>query len=424
MLARCRTGGRKFGCRWITIQQPVTTVIDKPIQLNQVKTGADETAKVIDTSINEDEEEPVIKVLGTPSSILSVNLPPSIPIHVKKGSIISVYSKQSSDNQSGNNQGDTGDEKMIQSKLQVDKPLRNILLGNGFLNYQQVMGSIPLQLLISAYSNGGANNESTKSFVNLKMDGSYDWCLFKPKALQCYLGNSLNVKINKMPSHLNLTERGYILLKGRGLVSLVGSGNVFKICLNNNEEIRIDRRNLLAATINNERELSNFKSETWSSVDGMFHKNEESVQREKIMEAKEMEKQEVKLTSNIYIDKSLTMCMKLANRMVTLFKQGKVGLSDYLLGSGNYIVIRGPHTLLIDSGSGNDSFVVNSNNVLSHGNEQEVEKYIREEEEWGVPEVKRGDNLGVVKIEGGKAVYKNVENFDDEVRRIEALAKK
>ena len=58
------------------------------------------------------------------------------------------------------------------------------------------------------------------------------------------------------------------------------------------------------------------------------------------------------------------------------------------------------------------------------GTVEELEQYVKDEEEFTKPVPNKGDDLGVVRIENGKAKYENLDNFDKEVKRIEGLMKK
>ncbi|GAV26557.1 hypothetical protein PMKS-000011 [Pichia membranifaciens] len=158
-------------------------------------------------------ETPTFRTVGTPASSLSVTVPPSIPVHVKKGSVISVYSftpKKSENGEDGPN--------FVRSKWEFSQPLRSLWLAGKASSYQQVIGTVPLQVLVSAYDGyEGSKASGVRSFVNLTLDGSVDWAVFKPDALQCYTGNSLNVKVKGLPRdlHYGLTGRGYTWLSGR-----------------------------------------------------------------------------------------------------------------------------------------------------------------------------------------------------------------
>jgi hypothetical protein len=408
--------------RYITIQQPATTITTQPISLetstNNAITDNISTLPIIDSDKIETIKSPIFKTIGTPASSLSVSIPPSIPVHVKKGSIMSVYSF--AQNKQNN---------FVKSKWEILQPLRGLWFEGKVSSYQSIIGTVPLQLLISAYD-GFENLKSsgTKSFVNLTLDGTFDWILFKPNSLQCYTGNSLNIKIKNLPKdlHYGFKGRGFTWLNGRGLASLVGDGSIFKVGLGVGEEIRVEREKLFAVSVRELSELSiknNFTSEVWNSVDGLFHQKEKNDD-----EIKKIDQQKtIKLFNNKIIDDILIKLWICSKNVVDVLKSGKFQLMDYILGSGHYVVIRGPRTILIETGSGSDNFVVKANNLLTGGNVDrisELENIVKREEEWKKPEVNIGDNLGVFRISNGKSTYKNLDNFNEEVKRIENLNKK
>lgn len=408
------------GVRFITIQQPNTTVTTEPVSLdNKVDLVKANTLPAVEHGTLDTINAPVFKTIGTPSSSLSVTLPPSVPVNVKKGSVISVYSFE-------NNSKGTGTEQFIRSNWKVIQPLRQILLSGYASRYQSVISTVPLQLLVSAYdSDKNSKSSSTKSFVSLTLDGSADWILFDPNSLQCYVGNSLNVSVKNLPNqlHYGFKGRGYTWLNGRGIAAVVGKGSVFKVGLGANEEIRVDRNNIFAVTVSDLSELSsgnNITAEKWNSMDGLFHKITDNVENK-------IESSEIKVTNNVYIDKTLSYLKNITLKAWGMLKTGQSELTDYVMGSGNYVVVKGPRTVLIQTGSGSDNFVVNAKDFISKSTKDNVsilENVIKNEEEFRKPEPKTGDNLGVVRFIDGKPQYENLENFNKEVSRIEGLTNK
>lgn len=404
--------------RYITIQ-PANAIITEPVSLGtrQSQLNNDDISKLpmIDSNMIESISSPTFKTIGVPASSLSVTVPPSIPVHVKKGSIMSIYSLAKSTNN------------LIKSKWEFIQPFRRLWLSGEMPSYQSIIGTVPLQLLISAYDKfDNLKSHGTKTFVNLTLDGSIDWLLFEPNALQCYTGTSLTVKIKSLPKelHYGYKRRGYAWLNGRGLVSVVGKGSIFKVGLGVGEEIRVERSRILAVSVKELTELNNascMKSETWNSVDGLFHEKKPFTMNTK----NKIEPKSIKLFNNKIIDDTLSTIWEYTKKLNNIFQSGKSQLLDYVIGSGHYIVIKGPRTVLIETGSGKDNFVVRANQMLTNkDNIEELEKNVRQETEWSKPQPQIGDNLGVVTIHNGKATYKNLPNFDEEVKRIEDLKSK
>lgn len=417
----------RVSVRNITIQQPSSVITTKPVSLENTTALNDTSAHalpVVDHKKTDAVENPTFKTIGTPASSLSVTVPPSIPVHVKKGSVISVYSftqnKATSDDSNTN---------FVKSSWEFSQPLRSLWLAGKASSYQRVISTVPLQVLVSAYDGyEGSRVSGVKSFVNLTLDGSLDWVVFKPDSLQCYTGNSLNVKVRSLPKdlHSGISGRGYTWLNGRGLVSVVGNGSVFNVGLGAGDEIRVARDNILAMSVNDLADLSNggIVSENWNTVDGLFHKRSEGQKAEE----SDIPKQ-ITLTMNTNIDRVLTVAWKYLKCTAHLLRRSSSQLKNYVLGNGHYVVVKGPRSVLIETGSGKDNFVVRANDLIvgnRSGNSsiKQLEDAVKSEAEWNKPKSKVGDNLGVVRIVNGKATYKNLDNFNDEVQRIENLKNK
>lgn len=404
-----RSGVGKTSVRYITIQQPSSANTTQPVTLAVDKS---EVTPIIDSSSVENIESPTFKTIGSPASSLSITTPPSVPVHVKKGSVISVYSY-------GQKETGTGNNNFVKSTWEFAKPLRRLLLTGDSSTYQRIIGTVPLQLLVSAYDSVSSKSASVKSFVNLSLNGSYDWILFKPSSLQVYTGNSLNISVKSLPKRLHngFKNRGYTLLNGRGLASVVGRGSVFKVGLSIGEEIRVNRNNLFAISVREESEMNGNSAvinEAWNSMNGLFHETEKYKQVEN-------KPKKLVLFNNPSIDTVISKAYKYTKKIFAFAQTTKLYITDYMIGNGNYVLVKGPRTVLIETGSSNDRFVVNTFQRIE--GVEKLEKFITKEEEWRKPKADVGDNLGIVSIQNGKASYKNVANFSDEVKRIESLTK-
>lgn len=425
--------------RYITIQQPSTTVTTVPVSLDvtDISSKSDKkpqaaynTEPVINANAPGLSDSAQFETIGTPASTLSLRIPPSVPVNVKKGSIMSVYSFSNS-----NAPSHTSTDNYLKSSWKFVQPLRRLLLSGETASYQKVIGTVPLQLLVSAYTGSESLRSSTgtKSFVNLSLDGTFDWVLFNPNSLHCYSGNSLNVEVKSLPRDLQngFKGRGYTWLNGRGMASVVGKGSVFNVTLGAEEEIRIDRRNIFAVTVKDIAELSNggVSAEKWDVSDGVFHKKttKTPISNDSLVLKEQTTTTKARPTNNIYIDTMINYTKAFFSHTLNFANQGRSLFMDYVMDTGNYVVVRGPRTVLIETGAGFDNFVVNSSKMFGNatkGTVEELEQYVKDEEEFTKPVPNKGDDLGVVRIENGKAKYENLDNFDKEVKRIEGLMKK
>lgn len=110
------------------------------------------------------------------------------------------------------------------STLSVLSPFTRAARGIPFL-YQKVTSTTPLTCIISA-------NTPNTTFCVLALDGTADWSLTQPDALLAWSGHSIAVKPQEVT--------------GRGLVALVGRGQVYQVALKKDEEFIIHHRSLLA----------------------------------------------------------------------------------------------------------------------------------------------------------------------------------
>lgn len=199
-----------------------------------------------------------MKCLGNPQSILSIDSPPSVPVYVRKGSLLSLYGTNSL---------------AVKSNLQFLLPLSRLFYGGYASFYQKLHSTTPFSALISSSTRTLFKKSRNNTFAKLVLDGKNDWAILNKQALQLYTGNSLNINMFKLPAKVSskLVKRvgevstglpkwnrlGYTLLSGRGQVGLVGNGSIYSINISQDEELLINYQNLLAITVNGPHDLQN-----------------------------------------------------------------------------------------------------------------------------------------------------------------------
>lgn len=206
-----------------------------------------------------------MEAVGRPPSVLSLNVPPSVPIHIKKGSLLSIFGISEKNWHS------------ITMSLDFTNWFRRIVFGGYSFNYQRIVGTIPFSLLVSSKSRSLIwNQKGQKSFVTLALDGTDDWAILNRSALQVYTGGTLNVSLHRTPKYVNKSvaaslqlptksltglhswnHRGFTMLSGRGQAGLVGEGSLYHIALKEGENVFINKRNLLALSVNGQTDLAN-----------------------------------------------------------------------------------------------------------------------------------------------------------------------
>lgn len=201
---------------------------------------------------------PVLTCLGNPQTLLSIDSPPSVPIYVRRGSLLSIFGENAS---------------MVRSSLSMLLPWKSLLYGGINFSYQKLISVSPFSILVSSSKKSWFFNHSSKTFAKLVLDGKSDWAILNKNALHMYSGNSLMVGMYRLPSNISkkLAKRigphstglvkwnrlGYTLLSGRGHTGLVGSGTIYNINVGDGEELLINHGNLVAVTVSGPHDLQN-----------------------------------------------------------------------------------------------------------------------------------------------------------------------
>lgn len=165
------------------------------------------------------------EVLGAPFSLLSVQLSASQNLLTRRGTLVAL----------------TGKPDNVISKLSLLSPFTRSLGGIPFL-YQSITSTSPITALISTTS-------PLTSFAVVHLDGRLDWIVAQRKALLAWTGQSLFVK-PRLNYKLSVAHWGNSHVTGRGLLALVGKGQIYQISLKAGEEYVAHPSNVVAYTIN------------------------------------------------------------------------------------------------------------------------------------------------------------------------------
>ncbi|KAG7193735.1 Altered inheritance of mitochondria protein 24, mitochondrial [Scheffersomyces spartinae] len=338
-------------------------------------------------------DTPQLTTLGTPPSILLVNIPPSVPIYLQKGSLLSVY-----------NCKDVEAELKITSEL--FKPWKSIeMLQSPFNIYSKLISTVPFSVLVSSGS-------KLKSYATVTLDGSTDWAVLKPKAIGAYIGNTLSVSLYRYPRTISkklaslLSDytiksktgfspwKGYTFLTGRGHVGLCGDGSIYNINVEEGEKILIHQKNLLAITVNGPYDLQNCIVKHSKPV--------VKTSQHPVPEAVEVVDQTPVIVVPWY--------SKVLNSLKTLLnKTPKV--DDFLVGKEEFVTVVGPRNILLQSSYNTLlSTVVDTTDKLRIPTTQLVQN---------VKQTSK-DVLSYVTISPTKgAVFENTPDFKESVKAIE-----
>lgn len=163
-------------------------------------------------------------VVGTPYSMLSVSLSASQNLYTRRGTLVGLSGK--ADN--------------VISTLSVLEPFRRAVVGIPFL-YQKISSPSPIKALVSVQS-------PVTSFAVVHLDGTVDWMVAQRRALLAWTGHSLNIK-PRINTNLSVTNWGSSEVTGRGLIALVGRGQVYSVELKAGEQYIAHPSNIVAYTL-------------------------------------------------------------------------------------------------------------------------------------------------------------------------------
>ncbi|KAG7829190.1 hypothetical protein KL920_002983 [Ogataea angusta] len=352
--------------------------------------------------------EAVFDTIGQAQSTLSLTVPPSVPVHVKRGSLMALFTATETK---------ASMKDFVQSRLEVQEPLKRFAYGGHTSVYQKLISTVPLTLLVSAYDSTSIvrRSKTSKTFCILSLDGSVDWALFNPDSVQAYAGNSLTITSRKLPRSVSRAgvrkfglpknstpglagrlSSGYKHVAGRGYVSLVGDGSIFKLNLDEDEEILVKKDNLFAASIAQTQDLEDgyFVSQTL---------NKHLQQPEK----------DVKMIDKPQEESFFFKVKEFISWGWDYFHHKQRSLFDTIIGNGSYINVRGPRILLIQANTGDDRFIIGNRSSVSS-----VEKYIKTGG-FSQPPKSSEDYLSYATVKNGRVEFRNTPNFDETVAKIE-----
>ncbi|OJJ05728.1 hypothetical protein ASPVEDRAFT_45232 [Aspergillus versicolor CBS 583.65] len=193
---------------------------------------------IVDTPSSAESADARFDVVGAPYSLLSVSLSASQNLYTRRGTLVGLSGK--ADN--------------VISTLSVLEPFRRAPVGVPFL-YQKVSSASPVTALISTRS-------PVTSFAVVHLNGSVDWMVAQRRALLAWTGRSLAIRPT-INTSLSVAHWGSSEVTGRGLLALVGSGQLYSVELKAGEQYVVHPSNVVAySTGSNPPRPYRFKSTT------------------------------------------------------------------------------------------------------------------------------------------------------------------
>ncbi|CAK7893577.1 hypothetical protein CAAN3_01S15236 [[Candida] anglica] len=351
---------------------------------------------------SEQREAAEFQILGQPSTVLTVHSPPSYPINLKKGALLSIYSSNGTSMSS------------IRAQLEFLSPFKAFLFGGRSFQFQKFVSTNPYSILVSSSTSSFWSRAFIrKSFSVIHLDGSNDWAVLPKDALQVYAGPSLGVSFHNVPKTISKKlasankippntptglfswkDAGFTLLTGRGTVGVVGNGEVYSVNLIEGEEILINKKNLLAATVNGPHDLQNF------------------IVKYSVKLTDDSSNKPSPLPSSTSNNSYLTSVKKWWNKLTSLATFTKISTYNLLVGNGDYLKVIGPRTLLLQT---------SDVNVNVHENEIARELPVTESLLSTEKNLQRNaaDYLNYVTITEKGAVFTSTPSFSDTVKQLE-----
>ncbi|KAE8150440.1 altered inheritance of mitochondria protein 24, mitochondrial [Aspergillus avenaceus] len=204
----------------------------------QPASGSGNNLPVVNTPNSAESADARFDVIGAPYSLLSVNLSASQNLYTRRGTLVGLSGK--ADN--------------VVSTLSILEPFRRAVVGVPFL-YQKVSSASPVTALVSVRS-------PVTSFAVVHLDGSVDWMVAQRRALLAWTGRSLTIKPT-INTNLSLAHWGSSEVTGRGLLALVGTGQLYQVEVKAGEQYIVHPSNVVAYTMtSNPPRPYRFKSTT------------------------------------------------------------------------------------------------------------------------------------------------------------------
>lgn len=354
------------------------------------------------------------QALGNPPSIMSINSPPSVPIYVRKGSLLAVYGVGSSPVNS------------ISSTLELLNPIKRFIFGGYSTSYQRIISTSPFSLLVSSKHRGFRfrTDDENKSFATLLLDGSSDWALLGRDSLQVFTGNALNINMYRIPKKVSkklanslqvpsdtLTglrrwnKSGYTLVSGRGQVGIVGCGSLYNINLSASEEVLVNKNNLLAVSVNGPYDLQNCVARySFSPIDNKLETPSPSEKTTKTIINRFR-------FNSAGLNKYLGVLTDFFKNLMNFTKTVKNNSFNTYLGNQDFVKVVGPRNILLLS---------STPSYTMKGYVEPTERLIQQK--TGVNEIERksADYLNTVTIQPGKgAVFESTPDFHESVKKFE-----
>ncbi|KAI5959618.1 AIM24 [Candida pseudojiufengensis] len=426
-------------------------------ELNQTTTNLENIQNVNTLVPYKTIETAKFKTIEIPPTLLSIDSPPSVPIYLKRGSLISIFGLKNYNNTTNNSISN------IRNTIEYPHFWQKLWLFNGLIQpFQKIISTIPFSILVSTNTKITTLNE--KTFINLIIDGKTDWAILNPNSIHVYTGNSLIITLHSIPKfiskqlskQLKLKKRietglksfktkGYSLVSGRGQIALTGNGEIYQINLKQDEEIILNKNFLLGITVNGPFDLENCilidnsLSNSISTNNPIIKSPAKDIDTnvvvvEDIDSKKPIPKNQPVLVQpsawdqiKISFAKTKAILHNISNHIHHYYNILKLKWNNFYLGNSQFIKIIGPRNILIQSSPGINSSLRQS--IFSNSSTtKKIKTYeqIISEPITSKSNLSSKDYLSYVTIDSkdNNVKFENTPNFKDSIEEIEKSSKK
>lgn len=220
----------------------------------------------IDSIIDKNENLLTILSINNSKKSVLLKVPPLTKLYFKRNSLI-LISNLGNDNYNA-----------IKKNINLIQIFKSIFYESCFSIYDQIISTTEFNILISSSNNNSKIFQKKKNNVicSLSLNGITDWAVLKNKAIQFYCGSTLRsdhfvlpIRISKKLSNEKKISKktnvglskffkiGYTLVSGKGIIGILGEESIMSVEIEENEELTVRPKNLIAISVDGNGDLEN-----------------------------------------------------------------------------------------------------------------------------------------------------------------------
>lgn len=355
-----------------TLSANAGLLLRRPITINHVPSQlseSDSSAIHVATQSNIDTidrlqastvlENPEFKALGTPPALLSVDAPASVPVYVRRKSLVALYGFKTRNH-------------AIDLKLEMLKPMSRLSRGWWPFLYERLTSTTPFSVLVSSrvFRAWPLRDAHARALATINLNGASDWALVNRHCLQAFSGNSLAILMHKYPRRVSPAlartldvpkstktglghwpNMGYTLLSGRGTAAITGMGSIYSISIEQGQELTICRENLVAVSVAGPLDLENCIAELLNGP-----KISKPVPLKELSVKSVLEALDGKEPFFQRLLRARKISAAILKQWAGVVRYYVLVLRNYMIGHHKFLRMIGPRNILVQSNSGESHF--------------------------------------------------------------------